>query len=201
MSSLTALSSSVFNANTLNALSLGMTASGITTSFMSARNEGKLEQGIYSAKATAARAKGDAIIASGKDAARMKLREARRLTKRNKTIMAATGGTMEGSNILVLAEDYANAEIDAQNTIKNAEQEAGVQYQQANIYGWLGKQAKKAGNIRAMNNVFQGVGSMLSTFALQRFSTASTTPRINTGDISTNMPSADKWVSSNNDIW
>jgi len=145
-------------------VSMGASAAGTAMSAYGSYQQGKQEQEIYKANAGLYRQEAESVKEAGRDEASLIKERARELLAKQIVMAAAGGGDLAGSNLNVMADSAFQAERDAQMTLRNADVEAVGLRNRANVAEAYGKSAKKAGNIRAVTGILQGVSNILPLY-------------------------------------
>lgn len=159
----------LFSMQNLALASLGLGIGGTMSSFMAQRGAAKTEADIYAANVASLKEEAEGIIEEGKSAADILRERSKRFLSTQRARYAATGAEISGSPLLVMAEDYGQAERDVQETLRMSELKAEGIYGQAGIMGAKGKAAGKAATIRGWTTLLGGGAQALSQYAMLRY--------------------------------
>lgn len=142
-------------------------AATVLSSFMSYRSEkkaGEIAQAGYEANAASLRSESKAVIEAGIEEQFLARERVRRLLASQKVAIAAGGGNIGGSNLILMADTAAQAERDIKMQMRNREVEASRLLKTANIQSAYGQAAKQTANARALSNLFGGSVKLASIY-------------------------------------
>lgn len=127
--------------------------------------QGKAQRRMAERNAKIAESRAAAAARDGRIMSNASRRQSERLKSRQRALYAKSGVTSAGSPLIIQAEQAAQAEMQALDIERNAENQAQAQRQQAELDRMQGKSAYRAGLYGAGSTLLQGAGDVATGIA------------------------------------